>query len=66
MPISRPHACRSMHTSQVVFGREPGFQRSSTYSGEFVDKYTQPVSNLAFIICCVFNSRIVDVRLTCV
>lgn len=47
MPSSRPHGCRSMHTSQIVFGVDPASHnnKSSTYSNTFYDKYSEPVSN---------------------
>ena len=44
MPIQRPHACRSMHTSQIVYGTDVGLARSSTYNGDFYDKHHQPVT----------------------
>lgn len=47
MPSSRPHGCRSMHTSQIVFGVDPASHnnKSSTYNNTFYDKYSEPVSN---------------------
>jgi len=37
-----------MHSSQIVFGKEPGFQTGTMYKDTFTDKHSSSVSLVSF------------------